>query len=84
MTVTLDLVSGVDVNDISDEFRKWHEWLERHTLTLVMHPDDVTPEIQEVIDLTPLMELEKNEFCFRGKMYLVKPWEMGREGDDKG
>lgn len=62
-----------ELNPLVYEIRAWSRWLESHTLTIVIHPDDVTDEVREEIARYPLTQLRESTLTLRGEALLIDP-----------
>lgn len=56
-----------------DSFREIGEFLRKHEMVVVAHPNDLTDEIRREIEATPLTTLRESRYVEPGKLIVIHP-----------
>lgn len=58
---------------IIESFREVREHLRKHATIVVVHPDDLTDELRQAIEATPLATLRESKHIVPGKLFVLHP-----------
>lgn len=58
---------------IIDSCRELGEFLRKHEMVVVAHPNDLTDDVRRKIEATPFMTLRESRFVEPGKLIVIRP-----------